>query len=217
MEQFRRRSRAATLRGGLVLLLLMVLVALVLGFPFLMVQLPVDALPWDRLADVGEAYGGASALLAAMALCGVGASLIFQQRQLRHQLMVADRQQHLELVKLGLNDPNLMATVDLDFAASSTVRQIAYLNLFMGYWKTMWLWDELSDERLRALVSTAFQSPDSRAWWQKYGDLWKFDSPRDRRFIEIVTAAHAASTSRSQQPAARPRGRFAGRNSRWLT
>jgi uncharacterized protein DUF6082 len=83
-----------------------VIVAAVLLSPLMMIRLSESGLPWNRLADVGQAYGGASALLSAAALCGVGASLLFQRRQMRQELADIDRQQHRELLRLAIDTPS---------------------------------------------------------------------------------------------------------------
>src|SRR4051812_3253478 len=71
----------------------LIVVVVVLLSPLMMIRLSDSGLPWRQLADVGQAYGGASALLSAAALCGVGASLLFQRRQMRQELADIDRQQ----------------------------------------------------------------------------------------------------------------------------
>jgi len=95
------RTEKWLLPGALVLV-----VAAVLMSPLLMVHLSSKGLPWQQLADIGQAYGGASALLSAAALCGVVASLLFQRRQVRQELAEMDRQQHIELMRIALEHPD---------------------------------------------------------------------------------------------------------------
>jgi hypothetical protein len=84
-----RRPVAAGVRTGILIVGFGALLVLVLGSPLLMATVSGTALPWGRLADVGDAFGGVSALLSAVALCGIGASLIFQQRQVRQEALLA--------------------------------------------------------------------------------------------------------------------------------
>ena len=85
-------------RGSSRLLLVASTVILAAGVvacaPFFLVEVASVPLPWSRLGDVGDAYGGASALLSAAALCGIGISLIYQQKQLKQELIGIDRQRH---------------------------------------------------------------------------------------------------------------------------
>jgi hypothetical protein len=53
---------------------------------------------WDRLSDIGQTYGAASALLAGLALTGVAASLFFQAREAK-----ATREQALRALHGDLN------------------------------------------------------------------------------------------------------------------
>lgn len=184
---------------------LVVLIALVLGFPLLIVYL--SGWPWDRLADVGDAYGGASALLSAVALCGVGASLVYQQRQLRQEMVMIRRQQHFELVRLGIDDIDLLRAVDEELASSPDGRQQAYLNLMTNYWHSMWELGEIDDEELRLLAASLFHGELGRRWWLRYGNAWigTRRRPGRRRFIdlmsEVCAAERVAAARRATDPA----------------
>ena len=162
-------------------------ISLVLGFPLLIVYL--SGWPWDRLADVGDAYGGASALLSAVALCGVGASLVYQQRQLRQEMVMIRRQQHFEVVRLGIDDIDLLRALDVELAESPEGRQWAYLNLMTNYWHSMWELGEIDDEELRLLASSIFRGEIGRRWWAKYGNGWigTRRRPGRRRFIDLMS------------------------------
>ncbi|MEU8610347.1 DUF6082 family protein [Actinoplanes sp. NPDC048791] len=183
---------------------LLLAIVLVLFFPLLIVHL--SGLPWDRLADVGDAYGGASALLSAVALCGVGASLVYQQRQLRQEMVMIRRQQHFELVRLGIDDIELLRAVDQDLADSSDGRQQAYLNLMTNYWHSMWELGEIDDEELRELASSIFRGELGRRWWAKYGESWigTRRRPGRRRFIDMMSEVCAAESAAAAVPVAAP-------------
>jgi hypothetical protein len=107
-----RRLTFWSARSGLLIAALGAIVLLVLGSPVLMAGLSSTALPWGRLADVGDAFGGASALLSAVALCGIGASLIFQRRQVRQELSDIVQQQHLEIIRLAIDNPEFISCDD---------------------------------------------------------------------------------------------------------
>jgi Family of unknown function (DUF6082) len=209
-----RFPRASTIRGMLFVAVLVGATLVVLGFPLVMLHLSGSRLPWDRMADIGDAYGGASSLLSAAALCGVGASLVYQQRQIRQEAMMIERQQHFELIKLGLEDPHLLRALDRDLADSPVGRQIAYLNLLMNYWLAMWEIGEVDDEELFGLASGMFRYGVARDWWKQYGPTWIGTRvrPRRQRFIEVVSAACAAADS---PPPPSPLAEAGRRSSRW--
>jgi len=193
--RFRRPLNPSKLRARAVLAGLLLVVALVLGLPLLMVH--ISGVPWDHLADVGDAYGGASALLSAVALCGVGASLIYQQRQLRQEMVMIRRQQHFELIRLGIDDVDLLRAVDVELGEAPDGRQQAYLNLMTNYWHSMWELGEIDDEELRALGSSIFRGEVGCRWWAKYGESWigTRQRPSRRRFIEMMSEACAAEVA----------------------
>lgn len=66
-------------------------------------------LDWRRLADIGQAYGTASAFFGALAVAGVAASLVYQSRQLRLAQVHAVRTTHSELLSRAMGDPGLYA------------------------------------------------------------------------------------------------------------
>lgn len=109
----------------------MVTFAVILGMPLLMVAIADARLPWQRLADVGEAFGGVSALISAIALSGVVASLLFQQRQTRQQIADIDGQHHVELLKLAIDNPELIEVLDSEVARGPHARHEIYANLTM--------------------------------------------------------------------------------------
>ena len=66
---------------------------------------------WSQLSSIGQTYGAISALLTAMALIGVVASLLFQAREVRLAKEQAIRMFHHELIRMQLDDPLYMAAL----------------------------------------------------------------------------------------------------------
>jgi hypothetical protein len=162
-----------------------------------MVVLPTSALPWSRLANIGDAYGGVSAVLSGIALCGVGASLIFQQRQVQQELADIDRQQHLELLKLAIDNPELIQVLDADAPGRADARAEIYANLTMMYWLAIWELGEIDEQELRGMASAMFGGELTRAWWRRVGEFWigSRSRPGRVRFLEIISAECAAATA----------------------
>ncbi|GIE76686.1 hypothetical protein Aph02nite_26360 [Actinoplanes philippinensis] len=182
---------------------LLVLAVLVLAGPLVMAGLVGTALPWDRLADIGEAFGGISAVLSAVALCGVGASLLYQQRQTRQELADIERQHHMELMRMAIENPGLMEVLDVKAADSPHWKQETYANLTMMYWLTIWELGEIDDEELRSMTSSMFESPISLQWWARVREEWigTHARPRRRRFLAIVNSEfESAESVRRVQP-----------------
>jgi len=186
----RRSLDPARTQTGLLISGFIVVVAVVVVSPLLMVRLSDSRLPWSQLADVGQAYGGASALLSAAALCGVGASLLFQRRQVRQELADIDRQQHMELLRLAIDNPELIEVLDARTANSPHARQDLYANLTMMYWLAVWQLGEVDDDELRGMAAAMFQSEVTRNWWSRVGAIWIGTKSRTdrRRFVAIISS-----------------------------
>lgn len=198
------RTQTWLLIGGLAAAIVVVLLS-----PLLMVRLSLNGLPWGELADVGQAYGGASALLSAAALCGVGASLLFQRRQIRQELADIDRQQHMDLLRLAIENPEFIEVLDKDTALNPHGRQELYANLTMMYWLAVWQLGEVDDDELRGMSAGMFRSEITRSWWARVGSIWigTRGKPERRRFVSIVSdeltkAELEARTSTAGRPAA---------------
>jgi hypothetical protein len=174
----------------------LVTAVVVLLSPLMMIRLSSNGLPWKQLADVGQAYGGASALLSAAALCGVGASLLFQRRQMRQELADIDREQHRELLRLAIDNPEFIEVIDARLAQSPYARQELYANLMMMYWLAVWQLGEVDDEELRGMVAAMFGSEITRNWWSRVGENWIGTQNRAdrRRFVDIVSDELAMAT-----------------------
>lgn len=186
----RWRLDPARAQKGLLISCFVGVVAVVVVSPLLMVRLSDSRLPWGQLADVGQAYGGASALLSAAALCGVGASLLFQRRQVRQELADIDRQQHIELLRLAIDNPELIEVLDARLARSPHARQDLYANLTMMYWLAVWQLGEVDDDELRGMAAAMFQSEVTRNWWGRVGAIWIGTKSRTdrRRFVAIISS-----------------------------
>lgn len=168
---------------------LLAVVGAVIMSPLLMVRLSSGGLTWRQFADIGQAYGGASALLSAAALCGVVASLLVQRRQVRQELAEMDRQQHIDLMKLAMENPEFLEVLDVNTAGGPHARQEVFLNLMMMYWLAVWELGVVDDAELRAMAADMFGNEISRRWWARVGAVWVGPGGNRgrRRFVLIVT------------------------------
>src|SRR4051812_36742765 len=67
----------------------------------------VQGADWGKLSYIGQTYGAASAMMSALGLIGVAASLVIQTRQVRLGQMQAARMQQLSLMDMAMRDPVL--------------------------------------------------------------------------------------------------------------
>ena len=80
--------RSLTRRGWVVTTLLTAFiagfVALILSSPWLVRMIVPKSENWHDLSEIGQAYGGVSAILSGLAFCGIAGSLVLQWRQVQH-------------------------------------------------------------------------------------------------------------------------------------
>src|SRR5262245_16444045 len=90
------------------------ILAVALLWPVLTTITESSNINWHALSEVGQAYGAVSAVLSGLALGGVVVSLLIQQRQARTSTQYAIRERHFDLLKLMLDQPDLMYGFAMD-------------------------------------------------------------------------------------------------------
>lgn len=190
--------RRAAARGFvIVLLVLAILGALgsVALSPALMnrfgpVGTPETQAEWQRLSNIGQTYGAASALLSVLALLGVAVSLVMQARESRAAREQARRALHFELLRMAMDDPFYLAVWG-PFAPSDKdlYREHMYANLIVSHWQTDWDVGTLDEEHLREISAVFFQGPAGHRFWGNTRDMRLKAERRHRkrgRFIRIL-------------------------------
>jgi hypothetical protein len=168
----------------------------------------VRGLNWVRLGDIGQAYGAVATLLAALALVGVTAAFFVQARQTRISGEQAARLIHFELVRLALDNPDLLSAVagytgDED---PNKVRQLFYVNLWITYWRTMYRLKYDNEKTIRLELATEiFTSAAGRELWKVaragyYAQAidrrtWKFCRIVDDEYVKADSSIALASPS----------------------
>jgi hypothetical protein len=189
----RDRLRTLALAAGVVALVAGAAAAVLLS-PVLLRQVADRSANWGTLSDVGQTYGAASALLSALALAGVAASLFFQARQADGQQIQTVRMLHVELTRMALEEPELFLPSwrPIDAPTIAGKRQHLYQNLLISY---VWMSYELSGLReaeVRALLSRIFEGEAARLYWRRVRGGWmptfvrSSSRRRGRRFIRVV-------------------------------
>ena len=125
---------------------------------------------WERLANIGQAYGSVSMLLSALALVGVVATTISQNRQARIALEYAQRDQHALLLKMAIDDAVLMecwGSLTQD-PAPERRRQRACINLILNFWATTWQLGGMPESQLRGLLAAdIFATEIGLRFWEQ--------------------------------------------------
>jgi hypothetical protein len=151
---------------------------------------------WAQLADVGQSYGGISAMLSALALAAIAVSLFLQRRQSQIALISAARDRHFELVRFAIEHPVLSAMVDPSISHDEFSVQ-AYANLTVAHWQMIWDLGMVDDDHLVAEAADLFTDPTAREWWARFGPNWTATRTRQHRaFQALITAGHEQARNR---------------------
>lgn len=145
---------------------------------------------WPLLGNVGQTYGAASAILAALALIGVVSSLVLQSREAKAAREQAVRALHTDLLKMAIDDPALLecwGPIE-DAADVEWFRKHVYANLIVTHWQSMWEVDVLAARHLEVLADQFFKGQVGRRFWAEARGPRKTaeTSRRARRFTAIV-------------------------------
>jgi hypothetical protein len=146
---------------------------------------------WHRLADIGQAYGAASAVFSALAVAGVAVGLIYQGRQLRLARIQVTRDKHEQLLILAMGDIDTYgAMFGQRFAAmpSVQVRRHFFLVMAFNYFKLAYEGGTMNEHYLRTDgLGAYFESAEGRRHWEAISRNLDPHAPAvHRRFYAIV-------------------------------
>jgi hypothetical protein len=167
------------------------LVAAIVASPWLMKFVVGRSDSWQELSNVGQAYGGVSAILSGLAFCGIAGSLVLQWRQVRLGQIMTARERHFELVKLAVEDPDLAFPFQHNLSRSE-LRRWLVLNLWVAHWAMLWDMGALSLQGLRTEFNLLFQDREGLAWWAERGRAgWQGEVSRRRKaFVAVAEDAY---------------------------
>jgi Family of unknown function (DUF6082) len=140
-----------------------------------------------------------STLISSVASVGVAVSLLLQARQLRaNQIQIAHASQ-LELMKLGLSNPSIIANLGFSVGAddADTFVKYIYLNWFVTHLSMSYDVKTVSNTHLRRLAEELFVTYDSRKWWTSVRSSYDdgATSRRQREFFAVVDGAFQRAES----------------------
>lgn len=156
-----------------VLLVLSVLCAL--GSPLALASLAnLDTVDWSRLADVGESYGTASAILSAVAIGGLAASFLYQAQQLRLTRLHHVRGVQRDLLMRMVEEPDLGAAVGFSSGDENlSARQHAFILAWVQYLFLSYEGGVSTKSMLeKEVFPSMFSSESMLLFWQKYRSTW---------------------------------------------
>lgn len=143
------------------------LLVLVLASPLALSALDTGDRDWRRLSEIGQTYGAVSTLISILTLGGITVSLLLQSRSARLDHEQVPRTIHMELMKMALEDPELLAC--WGGAATGEVvptqRQSIYINLVVSFWE-MNLEVGRSEAQVKLAADGLFSGPLGREFWR---------------------------------------------------
>jgi hypothetical protein len=169
------------------------LIALIVVSPVLLRESIPRAADWRALSDVGQAYGGISAVLSGLAFCGIAGSLFLQWRQMLLAQAIASRQRHFDLVKVAFDDTDMMFPL-LPEKDPRVRQRFMYLNLWMVHWSMLWEMRQISEADLRLQFSLLLADPVGREWWAEAGSTWEAQPiGRRKSFLRVADEVYRAA------------------------
>lgn len=200
-------------RGGLAISTLIISVAalwLILISPFFLREIGrIKGINWTDLANIGQTYGAASAILSAIALIGIALSLTLQARQARTERIRLVRDRRIQLLEAVLDQPEIYGPVigvSKEMTADEA-RQSLFAAMWVDYSRMGYELGILTEPMLRREIFPAmFKSEIGRAWWETASHIWTKDqmlTRRDRQFIKIVSDEYNSAVAQTGKPHAK--------------
>ena len=164
---------------------------LVVASPFALGSLSSFKSNWTLLSNIGQTYGAISALLAAIGLSGVAATIALQIQETRRSRADSIRSRHYELYKAAMDDPDLRETSysTSEIPSLKEQKQTIYINLQLQFWLMLWEIDNLPEDNLRHYAEDLLKTEVGRGYWRRFG--WtrvEFDTGarKEKQFFRIV-------------------------------
>lgn len=184
------------MRASLILVLATIAsVGCAVGSPLILAAIErVWGLDWRRMADIGQAYGLASAMFSALAVAGVVVTIVYQARQLRMARLEAVFDRHRELLERVMEHPEKYgpALGMQKWQGRIPSDQFLFItnwvnHLAIAYDLGVMSERELSEESFAEL----FTGDLGRTWWTMTRKRWLDDSDRSSRsFAKIADEAY---------------------------
>ncbi|WP_132156097.1 DUF6082 family protein [Actinomadura sp. 7K507] len=134
-----------------------------------------------RWSDIGQAIGPVAVFFSGVAFLGITAALLMQGRELRNQreeLTIAQEEQarssevamrelHTDLIKMAIEDSELLSVWPAPSPGEQTTRKDHYCNLILNLQKVAYETRTIELPELRSALRFLMTSPDMRAYWTR--------------------------------------------------
>ncbi|MBT8225197.1 MAG: hypothetical protein KJO75_06830 [Dactylosporangium sp.] len=162
-----------------------------------------------RMSDIGQSYGGLSAILSAGAMIGVIAALLMQIRQIRIGQAQGMRMLQIELMSMLLRDPNLRpVSPSYRLPDPSRRQRDIFSNLIFKYLELGYETGYFPRDSIRLEFSQQFEVDDIRRFWANIREAYAGGvcNEAQRRFVELVNTAYEEVAMTKAPPAVSPEG-----------
>lgn len=167
---------------------------------------------WTQTGNIGQAYGAASAIVAAIALGIVAVSLVLQRNQFKRHQQSIRRDWTRDIVKLAIEESAFAQCWGSRFAPPDVdERLFYYTNFVVLNWTFAWEEGDLTEQQARNFLRSFFDSEVPRMFWERHGE-WhqpRLASTKADRFIALINeeyrrAIRTGPPSRLYEPMSSP-------------
>ena len=152
-----------------------------------------------RLSNIGQAYGSISAVLSALALIAIGASIAYQVRQERAQRIDALNRVfsgHLELLMQDIEAYGPCVIDPAEFDSPKQMRQYFFTSMWLNNLRTMYELGAYTEAHLRnEPIKDMTRSPLAREFWNKRRSYILAQEGKLSTFHKIVDEEFRAAES----------------------
>jgi hypothetical protein len=165
---------------------------------FLIPASQIPGVDWAGLGQISQAYGLASAILAALGLAGIAASVYYQSQQTRAQLIYDTRSTQLELLQILLEKPELygpcVSPAAMRDLAPDEFRQHLFITLMLNYARMGYEAGTLAPELVTdEILAGVFEGEIGRNYWSRVRPIWQMEAARSSgpraRFVALTEKA----------------------------
>ena len=163
--------------------------AVVVASPVILEGVYTPTRDYSVAGDVGQAYGGASAVVAAVALLVVAASVLLQYRQHSAQRAESLGRFNEELVSLAMESPKYRQCWGARVSPQDIDEDLFYYcSKIIKMWAQAWELHRIDERQARDYLRNFFDSEIPRLFWESHGDWHRRGSTRSSadRFRELV-------------------------------
>ncbi|MFC7531018.1 DUF6082 family protein [Actinoplanes sp. GCM10030250] len=199
------RQTLRLLRLSLIVFALIAVLSLVVLSPIGMRWFADGQADWSQLSDIGQAYGGISAILSTLAILGVAVSLILQNRQVRAEQALTLRNRQMEIIKITIDNPELAIQEPEYGGDTGAILLGMHSNLWMQQWRMAWDLGFIGDAEVRNQAAQLFMDERRHHWWDQFGPGWDGDARHFKSgtsFVSLVDQGMRVAKQRLAETAA---------------